>query len=88
MISRIADFFAHKRGLTVYYYPELNQAPICMEYKAGEIIKPPDSISKEGYVIEGWYRSKRFTNKKLIDLKRKLFGRISLYAKWRRVDDK
>ena len=88
MFSRITDFFAHKRGLTVYYYPEINQAPIRMEYKPGELILPPKSISKEGYVIEGWYRSKRFTNKKRIDLKCRLFGRISLYAKWRRVDEK
>ena len=88
MFSRIADFFANKRGLTVYYYPEINQAPICKHYKPGELILPPKSISKEGYVIEGWYRSKRFTNKKLIDLNCKLFGRISLYAKWRRVDEK
>ena len=88
MFSRIADFFANKRGLTVYYYPEINQAPICKQYKPGELILPPESISKEGYVIEGWYRSKRFTNKKFIDLNCKLFGRISLYAKWRRVDEK
>ena len=88
MFSRIADFFAHKRGLTVYYYPEENQAPITKEYKPGELIKPPESISKEGHVIEGWYRSKRFTNKKFVDLRCKLLGRISLYAKWRRVDEK
>ena len=87
MFSRIADYFTHKRGLTVYYYPEMNQEPICKKYKPGELILPPESISKEGYVIEGWYRSRRFTNKKLVDLKCKLFGTISLYARWKRVED-
>ena len=83
MLSRFADFFTHKRGLRVYYYPEINQAPICMDYKPGETIKPPECISKEGFVIEGWYRSKRFTNRKVINLKCKLLGEISLYAKWK-----
>ena len=87
MISRITDYLTHKRCLTVYYYPELNQAPIRKEYKAGEVIKPPEIISKEGYELEGWYRSKRFTNKKTIDLKCKLLRRISLYAKWKPVDE-
>ena len=87
MFSSIDDFFAQKKGLTVYYYPEMNQAPICVQYKPGELIFPPKLISKEGYKIEGWYRSKRFTNKKLFDLKRKLFGRISLYARWKRVEE-
>ena len=88
MFESIEDFFAKERGLTVYYYPEIDQVPICKVYKPGELIFPPESISKEGYVIEGWYRSKRYTNKKLIDLKRLLFGKISLYAKWKRVDEK
>ena len=87
MISRIADLFTRKRGLTVYYYPEINQEPICKQYGHGEAIKPPEFISKEGYVIEGWYRSKRFTNRKSIDLKCKLFGKISLYAKWKPVNE-
>ena len=86
MFSRIADFFAHKRGLTVYYYPEKNQAPIRVQYEPGELILPPKSISKDGYIIEGWYRSKRFTNNKMLDLKCKLLGKISLYAKWKRLD--
>ena len=88
MFGSIEDFFAKERGLTVYYYPEIDQAPICIVYKPGELILPPESISKEGYKIEGWYRSKKFTNKGFFSLKCKLLGRISLYAKWKPIDEK
>ena len=87
MFESIEDFFAKKRSLTVYYYPEVDQEPIRKVYEPGEMILPPESISKEGYTIEGWYRSKKFTNKGF-NIKSKLLGRITLYAKWKPVDDK
>ena len=83
MFSRIADFFAKKRGLTVFFYHDAKEEPIRVQYRPGELVRPPQSIAKEGYEIEGWFRSKCFTNKKLFDIRRKLLRRISLYAKWR-----
>ena len=93
MFSRVAELLSDKRGLTVYFYPDTNQAPVCKEFMPGEMVRPPESITRKGYVIEGWFCSRKLTNSKSIDslrfgLRRKFLKRISLYAKWKPANEK
>ena len=87
MFELIKKIISQNEGLTVYYYPEMNDIPICIKYKPGEAIRPPENISKDGYVIEGWYKSRKYTNKGKPKIMAKLLKSVSLYAKWKLVEE-
>ena len=87
MIELIKKIIRQDKTLTVYYYLEMNQSPICIRYKAGESIVPPQLTAKDGYVLEGWYGRKKLTNKGYINIRGRLLKSIRLYAKWKRVDE-
>lgn len=82
MFSRITDLFSQRSGLTVYYYHDPKEPPVRMKYRPGELAKPPD-FKRDGYEIEGWYRSRRMTNRTLLAPLGAVLKRVSLYAKWR-----
>ena len=75
-------FLLWRRKITIAFESGVDDKPYLQKYSRGQKIVPPDAFQREGYEIEGWYRSKKFEKRKKWDFRDKVNTSMTLFAKW------
>jgi len=71
-----------KLKVRVTFNTGTGKKPFIQEYNRGQTIVQPETFLREGFEVEGWYRSRKFRKGEKWNFSDKVRSSMTLYAKW------
>ena len=71
-----------RREMTVKFETGIDEKNYFQVYERGDLVDVPVGFEKEAHMLDGWYRDKKYSDKKKWDFDKKIRKNMTLYAKW------